>query len=249
MFYYSPVNSFLWAQYSCSWVWHIWYILWFSKSWWRELTLICVHLFGDTVWLKPLFFSGKMKIIAQQSSYLAGSDLSCLLLKWILQSSPRLAFLRNQTLSLFWWNTFVGTSLQPPSPASFSPLKSPVPQPPKMSHCSKCINPFVLFAHVLFPVFRMSLLHSGKLCPPLRSSSSVTSFIESFLAESHILFSAPRAPHSCHYFLNIYFVVFELFVYIYIFSRMLWTSGSRDYTSFTFVDTTSTTVLRSSVNT
>ena len=56
----------------------------------------------------------------------------------------------------------VWQSLQPPSPASFSPLKPPVLQQ-EMSHSSRCLNPFILFAHVLFPVFRMSLLHSEKL--------------------------------------------------------------------------------------
>lgn len=159
-------------------------------------TDLCSSVWGPCFAKTAIFFR-QDENYSSTEFYLSGSDLSCLLLKWILQSSPRLAFLRNQTLSLFWWNTFL---LGPPcSQGRFNtwemqsdrvqPLLSCLifsPEAPSASAWNVTFLQYVLILlyflqYVSFPVFRMSLLQSEKtLCPPLRSSSSVTSFIKSF---------------------------------------------------------------------
>lgn len=145
-------------------------------------------------------------------------------------------------MSIFWWNTFTGTSSLTGLPKAQETqsdiawdllllphfhLRHPVHHWVLHTCCSLCL--------------RCLSFNLKTLCSPLRSSSNVTSFIKSFLSVSRVPFKVPRALHSYRYFLNIYFVVLELFVYIYVFSKRLWTSWSRHCISFTFVSSISST--------
>lgn len=90
-------------------------------------------------------------------------------------------------------------------PASFS-LRHPALQPHEVSLSSRLITSY--FPTCVVPYIYNVFSSIWKiLCPPLRSSSNVTSSIESFLvsqAVSHVPFKAPREFHSDIFFKHLF---------------------------------------------
>lgn len=117
-----------------------------------------------------IIFFGKERIVAQLSPYLAGSDLGCVIYMCILQNRTRVVFLKKPN----WFVNFSGGThfLGPHCPQDcprhrrhnlmfFS--QAPTASAMWKGTILQIYFCFILIAHMLFPIFKMSLLNSGKL--------------------------------------------------------------------------------------
>ena len=195
------------------------------------------HYFAEAAILKE-------RIVTQQSSYWAGAVLVSLLFMCILhRSTGGVVFLKNRTdLSTFLVehlcrNLLAHRIAQGGGDAIWHRDRPHFFQAPSASApCNVTVlqtRHFLFSVYVLFCVFVISFLHSGKFCPPLRSSSPTKSFSGVPRQLAHPVQGSQNTPFrslSTHLFWDIWIICLHICLLEKVVNFL-----SRGYISFTFV--------------